>query len=92
MNLLPAALLPCLSQGEWYEYLAFLDIVHSISMWSLGTAKPAGHLRIAGCIQRPKVSGHPSQDFKWPTSDFFSLFLLTQLKGLLQIATTRGAD
>ena len=44
------------------------------------TAKDAGHLRIAGCIQRPKVSGHPSHNCKWPHFRFFPHVLIDTFK------------
>ena len=44
------------------------------------TAKYAGHLGIAGCIQKPKVSGHPSHNFKQPHFRFLRLVLVDAFK------------
>ena len=57
----------------WPDFQTRCKVLHS-------TAKHAGHLRIAGCIQRLKLSGHPSHNFKWPHFRFLQLVLVDTFK------------
>ena len=55
-----------------------LQTFPAISSHFQPTAKNAGQMKIDGCIQKPKVSGHPSQNSKTPNFRFNNQ-LLTDL-------------